>query len=330
MAKIAINGFGRIGRTFFRASVERKGDFQIVALNNPGWSREQFLHLLKYDTAYGKFDYIPKGVEFLSETEPANLPWEKLGVDLVVESTGVFTDRDGVSQHLRAGAKKVIISAPAEEPDITLLMGVNEEKYEPKKHQIISMASCTTNCLAPLVKVLQKEFGIEKGLMTTVHAYTADQNLQDGSHRDLRRARAAASNIVPTTTGAAKAIFEVVEGLENKMDGLALRVPVITGSIIDLVCEIKKKTTRDEVNRIFQKYAQGEMRGILEVTFEPLVSSDVIKNPHSAILDASFTKVIGNNLVKLVAWYDNEWGYSCRLVDLVNYLNKRDKEKLNS
>lgn len=323
MRKVAINGFGRIGRTFYRAAIERQGNFEIAALNNPGWDEKLFSHLLKYDTAYGYFEHQLKA-ELLGEKEPDKLPWKRLGIDIVIESTGKFTDRSGASGHLKAGAKKVIISAPAEEPDVTIILGVNEEKYDSKKHQIISMASCTTNCLAPMVKILQDKFGIEKGFMTTDHSYTSDQNLQDGSHRDLRRARAAAENIIPTTTGAAKAIFEVVEGLRDKMDGMALRVPTKTVSITDLVCLIKKKTSADEINKIFEEYSKGKMSAkggeILEVTYEPLVSSDFIKNPHSAILDASLTKVIDGNLVKLVAWYDNEWGYSARLVDLVDLM----------
>jgi glyceraldehyde 3-phosphate dehydrogenase len=322
MIKVAINGFGRIGRTFYRAAIERKGNFEIAALNNPGWDEKMFKHLLKYDTAYGIFKPELKA-KMLTEKEPENLPWKELGIDIVIESTGKFTKAEDAKKHLKAGAKKVIISAPAEEPDVTIILGVNEEKYDPKKHQIISMASCTTNCLAPMVKILQDKFGIEKGFMTTDHSYTSDQNLQDGSHRDLRRARAAAENIVPTTTGAAKAIFEVVEGLKGKMDGMALRVPTKTVSITDLVCLTKKKTSAEEINKIFEEYAKGEMKGILEVTYEPLVSSDFIKNSASSILDASLTKVLDGNLVKLVAWYDNEWGYSARLVDLVDFMIKK-------
>jgi len=321
MIRVGINGFGRIGRTFYRASIERGTRFQIAAINNPNWTEEMFRHLLKYDTTYGIFEHELKA-KLLGEKEPAQLPWGKLGVDIVIESTGRFTERKDAIGHLQAGAKKVIISAPATEPDITLVLGVNEEEYQPK-HQIVSMASCTTNSLAPLVKVLQNEFGIEKGMMSTIHSYTSDQNLQDGSHKDLRRARAAAENIVPTKTGAAKAIFEVVQGLEEKMDGLAFRVPTKTVSVTDLVCLLKKKTTAEELNHLFRQYAQKEMKGILAVVEEPLVSSDFIKNPYSCILDASLTRVIGGDLVKLVAWYDNEWGYACRLVDLVNYLIKR-------
>jgi len=322
MVKIAINGFGRIGRTFYRAAVERKGNFEIAALNNPGWDEKLFNHLLSYDTVYGFFDHKIKA-KLLGEREPDKLPWKKLGIDIVIESTGKFTKSEDAKKHLKAGAKKVIISAPAENPDITLLPGVNLEKYEPKKHQIISMASCTTNCLAPLVKILQNDFGIEKGFMSTTHSYTADQNLQDGSHRDLRRARAAALNIVPTTTGAAKAIWQVLEGLKDKMDGLAIRVPTPTVSLLDLVCVVKKKTNAEAVNKVFERYAKGEMKEILQIIWQPLVSSDFIKNPYSAILDAPLTKVLDGNLVKLVAWYDNEWGYSARLVDLVDYMVKR-------
>lgn len=322
MIRVAINGFGRIGRTFYRAAVERKGNFEIVAVNNLGWDEKMFTHLIKYDTSYGIFE-DKLNTKLFGEKEPEKLPWKELGIDIVIESTGIFTDKEGAEKHLKSGAKKVIISAPAKNPDITLVLGVNEAEYKPESHQIISMASCTTNCLAPLVKVLQNEFGIEKGFMTTAHAYTADQNLQDGSHRDLRRARAAAENIVPTTTGAAKAIFEVVEGLQDKMDGVALRVPVATTSIIDLVCLLKKQTNAEEINQKFEEYGRGEMKGILAVSREPLVSSDYIKNPHSAVLDSLLTKVIDGNLVKVVAWYDNEWGYACRLVDLAEYIKRR-------
>jgi len=326
MTKVAINGFGRIGRTFFRTTVEHNAPFEIAAVNNPNWDEKMFKHLLKYDTVYGRFDGELKA-KLLGERESENLPWKELGIFLVVESTGLFTKREDAQKHLKAGAKKVVISAPAEEPDITLVPGVNDDEYDPKKHNIISMASCTTNCLAPVVKILQENFGVEKGFMTTVHSYTADQNLQDGSHKDLRRARAAAENIVPTKTGAAKAIFEVVEGLKERMDGMALRVPTPTVSIIDLVCVTKKKTDAETLNKIFEKYAKGKMQGILQVVYEPLVSSDFIKNPHSAILDASLTKVIDGNLVKVVAWYDNEWGYATRLVDLAGLIIKKEIEK---
>lgn len=319
MIKIAINGFGRIGRTFYRAAVEKKANFEIAAVNNPGWTEEMFHHLLKYDTSYGIFNGQLKSKLFY-EKEPEKLPWKELKIDVVIESTGRFTKREDAAKHLKAGSKKVIISAPAENPDVTLVPGVNLEVYNPQNHKIISMASCTTNCLAPIVKILQKEFKIEKGFMSTAHAYTADQNLQDGSHKDLRRARAAAENIVPTKTGAAKAIFEVVDGLKDKMDGLALRVPVKTVSVIDLVCLVKKKTDVKTLNQTIERYAKDKMKDILQVTYEPLVSSDFIKNSHSAILDASLTRVIDGNLIKLVAWYDNEWGYACRLVDLVEYI----------
>ena len=324
MIKVAINGFGRIGRIFYRAAIEEKGNFDIVAINNPGWDETMFRHLLKYDTTYGIFDE-KLNAKLLGEKEPEKLPWREMGIDVVIESTGIFTNKESSSKHIKAGAKKVLISAPAEDPDVTLVLDVNENDYKPQSHQIISMASCTTNSLAPLVKILQDEFGIEKGLMTTVHSYTADQNLQDGSHKDLRRARAAAENIVPTKTGAAKAIFKVVKGLEDRMDGMALRVPTKVVSMTDLVCLIKKETTAENINSIFEKYAKGVMKGILEVISEPLVSSDFIKNPHSSILDASLTRVVDGNLVKLAAWYDNEWGYACRLVDLVDYIAKQNK-----
>ena len=319
--KIAINGFGRIGRLFYRSALEHKADFEVVAVNNPGWDEKMYQHLFKYDTAYGVFDQKPEA-KLLGEREPENLPWREMGVDIVIESTGIFIDHAKASKHIRAGAKKVIISAPSEDADVTLVLGVNEKDYQPEKHQIISMASCTTNCLAPVVKVLLDEFEMEKGFMTTAHSYTADQNLQDSSHRDLRRARAAAENIVPTKTGAAKAIFKVIKGLEGKMDGLALRVPTATGSVIDLICVLKKNTTPEKLNETFQKYAEGPMQGILATTEDPIVSSDIIKNDHSSIVDLSLTKVLDGNLVEVIAWYDNEWGYATRLVDLVNYLQK--------
>jgi len=322
MTKVAINGFGRIGRLFYRSALKHQAPFEVVAVNNPKWDETIYHHLFKYDTVYGVFEQKPTA-KLLTESEPTRLPWKKLGIDIVIESSGVFTERAAAAGHLKAGAKKVIISAPSKDADVVVVLGVNEEDYNPKKHQVISMASCTTNCLAPVVKILQENFGIEKGFMSTVHSYTADQNLQDGSHKDLRRARAAAQNIVPTKTGAAKAIFQVISGLENKMDGLAFRVPSPTGSLIDLVCVLSKSTTVEELNQLFEKYAATKMKGVLGVTKEPLVSADIIANENSSLVDLSLTKVLGGNLVEVISWYDNEWAYATRLVDLVNYLIKK-------
>jgi len=316
---VAINGFGRIGRLFYRSALKHNANFDVVAVNNPGWDEKIYHHLFKYDTAYGIFEPRPVA-ELLTERDPEKLPWEKLGVDIVIESSGIFTKKAEAAKHLRAGAKKVIISAPSEDADITLILGVNEKNYQAREHKVISMASCTTNCLAPVVKILQENFGLEKGFMTTVHSYTADQNLQDGLHKDLRRARAAAENIVPTKTGAASAIFKVVSGLENKMQGIALRVPSATGSIIDLTCVLKKRTDADALNKLFEEYAKDKMTGILNITYEPIVSSDIIGNEYSSVIDGSLTKVLGGDLVEIVAWYDNEWAYATRLVELVQYL----------
>ena len=334
MTKIVINGFGRIGRLTLRAALEKNfKNLDFVAVNDLT-DAEILAHLFKYDTAFGKAKwdveagkgYIKidnKKIQVLSEREPENLPWGKMGVDVVIESTGFFTDRGGAEKHLKAGAKKVIISAPAEDPDVTLVLGVNDKMYDPEKHKIISNASCTTNSLAPMVKILNDALGIEKGFITTVHAYTADQNLQDGPHEDLRRARAAAENIVPTKTGAAKAIGEVVPEVSGKLDGLALRVPNMVVSITDLVCTVSRDTSTEEVNKIFKDKAdKEEFKGILAYNEEPLVSMDLRGNPYSSIFDAPLTKVIGN-LVKVFAWYDNEWGYSCRLVDLAKKISEK-------
>ena len=322
--KVAINGFGRIGRLFYRSALEHSASFEVVAVNNPGWDEKMYEHLFKYDTAYGIFNQKPTA-KLLGEREPEKLPWREMKIDIVVECTGIFVDKKSASKHLKAGAKKVIISAPSEDADAVIILGVNENDYKPARHKVISMASCTTNCLAPVVKVLQEKFGIEKGFMTTIHSYTADQNLQDGSHKDLRRARAAAENIVPTKTGAAKAIFQVIKGLENKMDGFAMRVPSKTGSLIDLVCLIKKRTIVEELNKIFADFAAKEMKGILAVTDEPIVSSDIVKNENSSIVDLSLTRVFGGNLVKVISWYDNEWAYATRLVELVNYISNKGR-----
>jgi glyceraldehyde 3-phosphate dehydrogenase len=330
--KIGINGFGRIGRNYFRAALAKGSDLEIVAVNDLT-DNKTLAHLLKYDSITGRLDATVefdeekivvngKAIKVFSERDPANLPWGELGVDIVVESTGFFTNAADAKKHIDAGAKKVLISAPAKGEDATFVMGVNEDLYEPENHHIISNASCTTNCLAPLAKVFNDEFGIERGLMTTVHAYTADQNLQDGPHSDLRRARAAAVNIVPTSTGAAKAIGLVLPELKGKLDGFALRVPVPTGSITDLTVESSRPVTVDEVKAAYKKAAEGPLKGILLYTEDEIVSSDIVTDPHSSIFDAGLLRVMGNQ-VKLVSWYDNEWGYSNRLVDLTEYVADR-------
>jgi len=324
--RVGINGFGRIGRNFFRAVEASDADVEIVAFNDLVDFETQ-AHLLKYDSVLGRFDrpvsVSDKGirvgdtvVQSLAERDPANLPWDDLGVDVVVESTGFFTDGAKAEAHLTAGAKKVIISAPASNDDFTVVMGVNDGDYDASSHHIISNASCTTNCLAPMAKVLNDEFGIVRGLMTTIHAYTADQNLQDGPHKDLRRARAAALNVVPTSTGAAKAIGLVLPELKGKLDGYALRVPVPTGSATDLTITAGRETSVDEVNAAVKAAADGPLGRYLEYTEDPIVSSDIVTNPASCIFDSGLTKVIGDQ-VKVVGWYDNEWGYSNRLVDVV-------------
>jgi glyceraldehyde 3-phosphate dehydrogenase len=331
--KIGINGFGRIGRNFFRAALEKGSDLEIVAVNDLD-SPAALAHLLKYDTVAGRLgatvevdgdSIIVNGKSFkvLAERNPAALPWGELGVDIVVESTGRFTKSVDARQHITAGAKKVVISAPATGDDVaTLVLGVNEGTYDSATHDIISNASCTTNCLAPLAKVFLDNFGIERGFMTTVHAYTADQNLQDGPHSDLRRARAAAQNIIPTSTGAAKALGLVIPELVGKLDGYALRVPVITGSITDLTIEATKPVTVAEINAAYKAAADGPLKGILKYTEDEIVSSDIQGDPHSSIFDAGLTKVIGSQ-VKVASWYDNEWGYSNRLVDITEYVADR-------
>jgi len=331
--KIGINGFGRIGRNFFRAALAKGSDLEIVAVNDLD-SPAALAHLLKYDTVGGRLDadvsvdgdtivVNGKRIKVLAERDPAALPWRELGVDVVVESTGRFTKSSDARKHIEAGAKKVVISAPASGDDVaTLVLGVNEGTYDSAKHDIISNASCTTNCLAPLAKVFMDEFGIERGLMTTVHAYTADQNLQDGPHNDWRRARAAAANIIPTSTGAAKALGLVIPELIGKLDGYALRVPVITGSITDLTLETKANVTVEQINAAYKKAAEGPLKGILSYTEDEIVSSDIQGDPHSSIFDAGLTKVIGNT-VKVASWYDNEWGYSNRLVDITAYVADR-------
>jgi len=324
--RVGINGFGRIGRNFFRAALQRGADIQLVGVNDLT-DNATLAHLLKYDSILGRLPYEVKATadeitvggqtfKALAERDPAKLPWGDLGADVVIESTGLFTDAEKAKVHVDGGAKKVIISAPAKNEDITLVIGVNEDKYDPAAHTIISNASCTTNCLAPMAKVLNDTLGIERGLMTTIHAYTQDQNLQDGPHKDLRRARAAALNIVPTSTGAAKAIGLVLPELKGKLDGFALRVPVPTGSATDLTFTASRETSVDEVNGAIKAAAEGALKGILVYTEDPIVSTDIVTDPASCIFDAGLTKVIGNQ-VKVVGWYDNEWGYSNRLVDVV-------------
>ena len=325
--RVGINGFGRIGRNFWRAANAAGGDrgIEIVAANDLG-DVATMAHLLKYDSVIGTLRYDvsvsgdtiqvgAKSIKILAERDPAKLPWGDLGVDVVIESTGLFTTGPAARAHIEAGAKKVIISAPAKEEDITIVMGVNDDKYDPEAHTIISNASCTTNCVAPMAKVLLDNFGIVKGLMTTVHAYTQDQNLQDGPHKDLRRARAAAINIVPTSTGAAKATSLVIPELKGKLDGYSLRVPVPDGSITDLVVDLGRDVTKDEVNAAFKAAAEGSLKGILYYTEDPIVSSDIVGSPASCTFDASITMAQGNQ-VKVFGWYDNEWGYSSRLADL--------------
>jgi glyceraldehyde 3-phosphate dehydrogenase (phosphorylating) len=326
--KVGINGFGRIGRNVFRAAHAAGADLEFVAVNDLV-DTETMAHLLKYDSILGRFpgevsvsgdSILVDGSELkvLSERDPAALPWADLGVEVVIESTGLFTARADAAKHLEAGAKKVIVSAPAKEPDVTVALGVNfDSDYDPASHDVISNASCTTNCLAPLAKVLHEEFGIEQGLMTTIHAYTADQRLQDMPHKDLRRARAAAINLIPTTTGAAKAVGLVLPELNGKLNGLAMRAPVATGSVVDLVCNLSKTTSAEEVNAAVKAAAEGPMEGILSYTEDPIVSTDIVGDPHSSIFDAGQTMAIGGgSLVKTVAWYDNEWGYSNRCVEL--------------
>jgi len=331
--KIGINGFGRIGRNYLRAALALGSDIEIVAVNDLT-DTKSLAHLLKYDTVGGRLNATVevdgdtiivdgKPIKVLAERDPANLPWAALGVDIVIESTGRFTKSVDAHKHIDAGAKKVIVSAPATGADVaTLVLGVNEDVYDSAVHNIISNASCTTNCLAPLAKVLLDNFGIERGLMTTVHAYTADQNLQDGPHADLRRARAAAANIIPTSTGAAKALGLVIPELVGKLDGYALRVPVPTGSVTDLTVTASRPVTVDEVNAAYKAAADGPLKGILKYTEEPIVSSDIVGDPHSSIFDAGLTKVIGDQ-VKVVSWYDNEWGYSNRMVDLTVFVADR-------
>ncbi len=328
--KIGINGFGRIGRLTLRAAVERKANVEVVAVNDLTDAPTN-AHLLQYDSSYGRFageveageetiTVNGKKIEVTAEKDPEKIPWKDYGAEVVIESTGVFRDATKAAAHRTAGAKKVIISAPAKNEDVTVVLGVNESDYDPTKHHVISNASCTTNCIAPVVKVLHDAFELQRGLMTTTHAYTNDQRLLDMYHKDLRRARAAAVNLAPTTTGAAKAVALVMPELEGKLDGMALRVPIPTVSICDFVANIGKSVTIDEVNQAFKEAAEGRLRGILEYCDKPLVSVDFKGNSASAILDAQSTVVMAGNMIKVLAWYDNEWGYSCRLVDLVEYI----------
>ena len=325
--KAGINGFGRIGRNVFRAAHAKGADIDWVGVNDIT-DTKTLAHLLRYDSVLGPFqgeiDYTDEALvvdgdelKVFSERDPAALPWGDAGADVVIESTGLFTKRDDAAKHLEAGAKKVIITAPATEPDVTLALGVNDDAYDPEAHDVISNASCTTNCLAPVAKVLNDAVGIDRGIMTTIHAYTADQNLQDGPHKDLRRARAAAVNLVPTSTGAAKAVGLVLPGLDGRLNGIAVRAPVINGSVIDLVCEVSRPTSKERVNEAFaDKADSGGLEGILKYSEDPIVSTDIVKSSYSSVFDAPLTMVIDEKLVKVVAWYDNEWGYSNRVVDL--------------
>jgi glyceraldehyde 3-phosphate dehydrogenase len=329
--RVGINGFGRIGRLAMKAIIQRCGDKVEAAAVNDLTDAKTNAHLFKYDSNYGvypgdveaKDDRIlidGREIKVLAERDPGRIPWQDCGVDIVIESTGLFTQASRAAAHLHGGAKKVIISAPAKEEDISIVLGVNEEKYDPARHRIISNGSCTTNCVAPVVKVLHENFGIVHGLMTTVHAYTNDQKILDVFHSDLRRARSAGTNIIPTTTGAARVVGVVIPELQGKLHGIAMRVPTSVVSVVDFVADLKRKTNAEEINDRFLKSANGQLRGILEYCDQPLVSSDFRGNPASAIFDALSTMVIDDNLIKVLAWYDNEWGYSCRLADLVSYI----------
>ncbi len=332
--KVAINGWGRIGRIVFRAALQEKNDLEFIAINSHAADASWMAHLLKYDSVHGMQEgdiragedslvVNGKELKIFAENDPGKLPWRDLGVDVVVESTGKFRDRKDASKHLDAGCKKVIITAPANDPDVTIVPGVNGEMYDPATHNIISLASCTTNCLAPVVKVLNDEFGVNRGFMTTVHAYTGDQKLLDGRHKDMRRARAAAMSIVPTSTGAAAAIGVVLPSLAGKMDGISLRVPTSNVSVVDLVAELGSEVTREVVNNAFVEASKTSLNGILDVSHEPLVSTDYIGSNYSAVVDAEYTNVTGGNLAKVLAWYDNEWGYSCRVVDTIKKIEEK-------
>ena len=332
--RVGINGFGRIGRQSLKAMLERHPrDLEVVAVNDLTDTKTN-AHLLKYDSTYGRFpgeveatadSLIVNGhnIKVLSQRDPAQIPWGDLGIELVIESTGLFTDAEKAAAHLRGGAKKVIISAPAKGEDITIVLGVNENMYDPARHNIISNASCTTNCLAPAAKVLNDTFGIEHGLMNTIHSYTNDQRILDQVHKDLRRARTAGTNIIPTTTGAARALALVIPELKGRFDGMSLRVPTVTVSMVDFVADVRKETTKEGVNNAFKEAAAGPLKGILEFTEEPLVSSDFRGDSNSSIVDGLLTMVIGGNMVKVLAWYDNEWGYSCRVADLADFIAQK-------
>ncbi len=331
--RVAINGFGRIGRLLFRAAIERDANIDFVAVNDLV-DAKTLAHLLKYDSVHGRAPFpveaaedgiVVKGkkVRTLMERDPSKLPWKDLDVYLAVESTGLFTERDKAAMHLTAGAKKVLISAPAKGPDITIVMGVNHDQYDHEKHNILSNASCTTNCVSPVAKVLHDNFGLKTGFMMTAHAYTNDQRIQDLVHRDLRRARAAAVNIIPTTTGAGRAATLVLPELSGRMDGIALRVPVPDVSVVDLTCVLEKTTTKEEINAAFKKASEGRLKGILEYTEDPVVSQDFLHSTCSAAFDAQSTMVVGGNFVKVLAWYDNEWGFSCRMTELIELIGKK-------
>jgi glyceraldehyde 3-phosphate dehydrogenase len=329
--RVGINGFGRIGRPVFKIAQEKFGKDAEIVLINDLTDPKTLAHLLKFDSTYGRYDkdvqakdhsivVDGKEIQICAETKPENIKWGEYGIDVVIESTGRFTNKEAAMGHVLGGAKKVVISAPAKNEDITIVMGVNEDKYDPEKHVVISNASCTTNCLAPVAKVLHENFGIVKGLMNTIHSYTNDQRILDQPHSDLRRSRAAALSIIPTTTGAAKAVALVLPELKGKLTGLSMRVPTPTVSVVDLVADLEKNVTVDEVNAALRRAAENELKGILEYCEEPLVSIDFKGNPHSSILDALSTMVIGDNMVKVISWYDNEWGYSNRVVDLIKYM----------
>lgn len=333
--KVGINGFGRIGRLLYRAAIERKANIDFVAINDLADAKTN-AQLLKYDSVHGRFngtvEAYPdklvvngKDLKVLAQRDPAALPWKDLGVYLAVESTGLFTNREGASKHLAAGAKKVLISAPAADPDFTVVLGVNHDLYDPEKHNILSNASCTTNCLAPISKILSDSFGLEKAIMTTVHSYTNDQKVQDVVHKDLRRARAAAVNIIPTSTGAAKAIGMVLPSCSGRMNGVALRVPTPDVSLVDLTCQLGKDVSKEEINAAMKAAAEGPMKDILQYTEDPIVSSDVLHSTYSSVFDAGLTMVLGDksNFVKVFAWYDNEWGFSCRMVELIEMVGKK-------
>ena len=332
--KVGINGFGRIGRNILRAATQLQSDIDVVAVNDLG-DAKTFAHLLQHDTALGTFPQPVeangseirvdgRAMQFLSEKDPGDLPWRDLGVDIVVESTGLFTDATQARAHIdRGGARKVLISAPAKNQDYTVVMGVNQQGYDGSAHHVISNGSCTTNCLVPLVKVLHDSFGVERGMMTTVHAYTADQRLQDLPHKDLRRARAAADNIIPTSTGANQAVAEVLPELAGRFAGMSFRVPVIDVSVVDLTVDLQRGASVDGINQAFEEAASGSLRGVLSVRHEPLVSSDFRTDPHSSIVDAPLTLLLGDRSAKVVSWYDNEWGFSCRMVDLITYVAER-------